>query len=342
MSLESPPDEVASTWDGEPLHIERCLLGDLGQRLPVVERRPFAVASPGTLTIGLPAANPYYDVIVRLPDDRIRTEVPVGIVSKKYRLVQHAELVDGVIAGLEAADVQWESLPTTVRLTDLGSRLHFTVHLPKEFRAEIGDDRLDLTIECLNSVERSRSLRVGMGWIRHICGNGLFIGRVTASLRRAHVWPLDVEDVPRLVAGGFQAAKIDEHRWQVRAQTEISNTALERWVDSTLVKRWGVVAATRALHIAQTGYDARPADARDDAPASRRRVVRTDRVPGSDPPNANVFRIGQILAWLADRPGEWGARLERRHQISQLLAPLRRATSNAPSERDLEPERLLD
>jgi len=329
MDLESWPDEVATTWGGEPLYIDECRLRDLAERLPVVDRRPFAVAPSGAPTGGLPAANPYYDLIVRVPDQRLRTEVPVGIVSKKYRLVQHAELVNSVTAGLKSANVAWESLPTTVRLTEFGSRLHFTVHLPENFRAQIGDDRLDLTIECLNSVERSRSLRVGMGWIRHICGNGLFIGRVTASLRRPHVWSLSVDDVPRLLARGFKAATVDERRWQVRARTKVSDTALQRWVDSTVTQKWGVQAAARTLHIARSGYDGCLADRRDNAPASRRRMIKSDQVPGSDPPNANVFRVGQILAWVANRPDEWGARLERRRQVPQLLAPLLRAAAGS-------------
>ncbi len=53
----------------------------------------------------------------------------------------------------------------------------------------------------------------------------------------------------------------------------------------------------------------------------------TETVPGSQPPNDNVFRVGQILAWLANAPGEWGARLERRRQVPELLAPLVKATS---------------
>jgi hypothetical protein len=61
------------------------------------------------------------------------------------------------------------------------------------------------------------------------------------------------------------------------------------------------------------------------APASRRAMMDTAAVPGSQPPNEDVFRVGQILAWLANSPGEWGARLDRRRQVQELLAPLMRA-----------------
>ena len=208
-------------------------------------------------------------------------------------------------------------------ITELGSRLHFTIHLPETYGAAIKDDDiLDLTIECLNSVDRSWAFRVVMGWMRVACGNGLFVGRATASMRRPHVGSLRVEDVPGLIDMGFAAAKVDSAHWQERARVRISPTVLNAWIDDFVTKKWGVLTASRTVHIARTGFDGRFADPRDKAPASQRRFVKTAEVPGSEPPNDNVFRIGQVLAWMANRLSEWGARLDRRLQIPGLLAPL--------------------
>jgi hypothetical protein len=257
--------------------------------------------------------------------------MPLGIVSKRYRLVQHADLVDGVVAGLKSARLPWESLSTDVRITGLGSRLHFTVHLPETFRAPVGDDSLDLTIECLNSVDRSWAFRVGMGWIRLACGNGLFVGRVMAMMRRPHVETLHVEQIPSLVARGFAAAEVDAARWRARAQATVSRAALESWADMVVTNKWGVQAAARTLHIAQTGHDGRFCTPAEKAPASRRAMLSTNAVPGSTPPNDNIFRVGQILAWLANSLGEWGGRLERVRQVPELLAPLVRAVGHPRS-----------
>jgi len=319
----------AVTWQGERLLTYTCELGSLAARLPQVERRPFTLAPPREFRDagGLPAgrvgdANPYYDVIVRRPDTAVSYEVPLGVVSKRYRLVQHGELLAGVIQGLRSAQVPWESLETDVRITDLGSRLHFTVHLPEAFRAPIENDGLDLTIECLNSVDRSWAFRVGMGWIRLVCGNGLFVGRLTANLRHLHIETLHIDRVPALVADGFKAAEADAAQWRTRAHLTVTTEALERWADHTVASKWGVLAAARALHIIRTGADGSFSDPREKAPPSRRAMVPTDAVPGSQPPNDNIFRVGQILAWLANDLGEWGARLERRRQVPELLAPL--------------------
>ena len=330
-------DQVGTgTWGGEPFVAYTCRLDALAARLPSVERRPFelgaprhvATVSPSIPNLPPPVENPYHDLIVRLPGQHDLTEMPLGIVSKRYRLVQHAALVNGVVAGLETAKISWESLPTDVRITELGSRLHFTVHLPETFRAPVGDDSLDLTIECLNSVDRSWAFRVGMGWIRLACGNGLFVGRVTATMRRPHVETLHVEQIPSLIARGFAAAEVDAARWSARAQTTVSRAALESWADTVITNKWGVRAAARTLHIAQTGYDGRFCTPTETAPASRRAMVPTNAVPGSTPPNDNIFRVGQILAWLANSLGEWGGRLERRRQVPELLAPLVRAVGH--------------
>jgi hypothetical protein len=77
------------------------------------------------------------------------------------------------------------------------------------------------------------------------------------------------------------------------------------------------------LHIVQTGRDAIPLDSNDrKRPPSRRRVTSGSAVPGSEPPNEDLFRIAQVLAWMANRATEWGTAVERRRQIPQLLRPL--------------------
>ena len=275
----------AATWGGEPLVAYTCRLDALAAQLPRVERRPFSLGAPrpvdtsplSVLNLPPPIENQHYDLIVRLPHQHLATEMPLGIVSKRYRLVQHAALVNGVVAGLEAAKLSWESLPTDVRITETGSRLHFTVHLPETFRAPVGDDGLDLTIECLNSVDRSWAFRVGMGWIRLVCGNGLFVGRVTAMMRRPHVETLHVEHIPSLIARGFAAAEVDAARWRARAQATVSRAALESWADTVVTNKWGVQAAARTLHIARTGHDGRFCTPAEKAPASRRAMVPTTR-----------------------------------------------------------------
>jgi hypothetical protein len=360
MIPRAPHEQLgARTWTGERLVSFTCRVGDVTARLPTVVRQPFRVPerrgddvtdeelaralaaelegkrTGGALSQGAPAPcpeNPYFDTIVRLPSGHIDGDIPLGIVSKRYRLVQYAELIERVGAGLAALDLgDWQSFETHVWHTDLGSRAHLSIHLPPRFRLRIGDADLDLTVECFNSVERSWALRVGMGWIRGICGNGLFIGNVTASIRRSHAAGLSVEDIPAVIGRGLTVAQTEAMLWQTRSRMTVPSAELTEWVDTTLSKKWGVVTAARALHIIRTGQDAAMLDRAEKSRASERSVVAGHPVPGSRPQNEDVFRIAQVLSWLANRPREWGSALERRRQIPALVRPLTRVARAQPA-----------
>jgi hypothetical protein len=341
----------AVTWDGEPLVRFECTLGELPTRLPIVIRRPFTLASvpvsdmsdesfAGEIfavlraeDLGLAAAdpsappgqNPYRDCIVRLPGAGFDREIPLGIASKRYQIVQHHQVIGKVTGGLDAAGIAWPELPVTVRQTELGSRVHFTVHLPDQYQVKVGDTPLGLTIECLNSVDRSWALRVGMGWVVAVCDNGLFFGKMTASLRRLHVASTSLEDVPTIVHEGFEQAVADAERWRFLSGIRVTPSDAAKWVDGPIANKWGSLAAIRALHIIETGRDGVPVDRHERVPPSRRRVSTGAPVPGSCPPNDDVFRIGQVLSWLANRRTEWGATIERRRQIPDLLTALMNA-----------------
>ena len=346
-ALPHIPQPDAKTWDGERLQLFGCPFGELSAHLPVVVRRPFRVpaatvqeltdeefaneilgqlaaddAGQQSKAASLSTRNPYRDTIVRLPGSGLKEEVAIGVVSKRYRLVQHAELARLVAAGLEAANVEWQPLATTVRLTELGGRLHFTVHLPPRFRLPVGDALLDLTIECFNSVDGTWAMRAGMGWIRAICGNGLFFGNVAISMRRPHTAALRVEDVPAIVRSGFLEADAEAQMWRGAMQTTVTERKFIDWIDTTLAKEWGHTAAVRALHITRTGHDIVALGSPSKCRPSERMTTPGRRVPGSDPPNDNVFRVAQVLAWLANRTGEWTAAVQKRRQIPDLLVPL--------------------
>ena len=81
--------EYSFSWLGLPATRRNLTLFQAAQAIPAFAKRPFQVGR------AVPAAtlNPYYEVIVRLPTDDEPTEVPVGLVSKNYELVQHLEIL---------------------------------------------------------------------------------------------------------------------------------------------------------------------------------------------------------------------------------------------------------
>lgn len=126
---------------------------------------------------------------------------------------------------------------------------------------------------------------------------------VTATMQRPHVETLHIEQTPGLFARGLAVTEVDAAWWRAWAQLTVSKAALENWADAVVMNKWDVLAAARTLHIVRTGHDARSRTPAEKAEASRRTMVAMAPVPSSEPRNENVFRVGQILAWLANSLG---------------------------------------
>lgn len=117
----------------------------------------------------------------------------------------------------------------------------------------------------------------------------------------------------------YQAERVNLQRW---AHAGVSLKTIDEWADGTLRSLWGLKAATRALHIASTGCDARVLP-----PFKGRRptTVKTQEagsVPGSPACAENLFDVSQILAWLAKERRDVQEQVEWRSQIPALMAGL--------------------
>jgi len=89
-----------------------------------------------------------------------------------------------------------------------------------------------------------------------------------------------------------------------------------------VAEKWGVLAAGRVLHIARTGRDARVATRRWRGPLAERPMIAADRVPGSAPPAGTVYKVTQILAWMAGQTCEVAGRIQKRSQVVALVRRL--------------------
>ena len=179
-----------------------------------------------------------------------------------------------------------------------------------------------MRLECFNSVEGSTRFRVLMGWFRFVCSNGLVIGVTQTDIRRRHVEGLDLIDVNKVLSSGLKRAETDKenfHRWQ---QKTIQGNALASWVDKELRGYWGFKAATRAFHIARTGFDVDIVGQYKDQDPTTIKTKRTHRVPGSPVPSKNLFDISQVLAWLAKERRDFQEQMDWREAIPAILEPL--------------------
>jgi len=209
-------------------------------------------------------------------------------------------------------------------LTSNGERMALGLQLPDKYGLDLGDrDRMDLRLQCFNSVDGSTRFKALLGWFRFVCSNGLVVGTTTSSLWRRHDEHLEVEDIASVFRAGLRVATNEEApMYGVWLRTEVRRERIQEWVDGSLAKAWGKKAAARAYHIVETGCDAKFVKPFERARPSCRTVERGPRVPGSIVPARNAFAVCQTLAWLAKERRDLEEQLEWSRQIGNLMKHL--------------------
>jgi hypothetical protein len=121
-----------------------------GPRLLPVEGEdsPFSPSFPG----GVPGYNRFLDTIVRQPINSGEVEVPVGIVSKQYTLVQHQALLDEALKAIEKVGIKHNEVKAELDLTAYGERMRLGLLFPERYNLKLGnEDEMGLRLECFNS-----------------------------------------------------------------------------------------------------------------------------------------------------------------------------------------------
>lgn len=118
---------------GDETQTREGQLTEIRDAIPGFERRPFAASRrEGNGR----AVNLSRDLIVRSAD-----EVPVGVVSKQYRLVQHSEVFDLAVDALKRAEVSLSEVTCQLTLTKYGERMALQVQLPGGYDLDLGHRR---------------------------------------------------------------------------------------------------------------------------------------------------------------------------------------------------------
>jgi len=285
-------------------------LADVAPQIPTFDRLPF-----GT--------NPRLDMIVRRASAKGDIPTPIGVVSKRYVLVQHASVIAALEQALRRADVDPLELRCRLTMSESGARMAMRVELPERFAFHAPDGHsMALTFECFNSVDRTVPLFALLGWFRFVCSNGLVVGTTHASLRNNHRPPLRIDELEPVLAEGLAAAECDRERLTDSMALRVSADALRTWVDGPVAKEWGAFAAARVHAIATTGLDGEPSRTPKGAPPHARGILHPKPVPGTEAPCKDRYGLAQALAWVAARRREVAERVAWRGQIPELLAQL--------------------
>ncbi|HEY6766123.1 MAG TPA: DUF932 domain-containing protein [Candidatus Sulfotelmatobacter sp.] len=295
------------------------------QTLPHFGRQPFAMASPNGDELGV---NNYFDMVYRMPIHRSESPIPVGVVSKNYRLVDHHQILRSVQQSLAHRTLNLERIRVIAEWTIHGERAHFSVIFPPDEHftmGTVGDkDEMRFRIEIFNSVDGSCRLMAIAGWLRFVCLNGLIIGTALMQLQQQHRQQLEVEELGRRVGEAIDSTRNDKEIFQRWMSTTVDENALVSWIDEDVRKIWGVKAAVRVLGITADGWDVEPVGAMGNRRPSeiKTKKVGEVQVPGIAAPVSNLFGVSQVLSWIAGQRREISEDFEWRSQVQALIAKL--------------------
>ncbi|MGE3703578.1 MAG: DUF932 domain-containing protein [Hyphomicrobiaceae bacterium] len=123
----------------------------------------------------------------RLAVVRTDTMRPIGIVSKKYALLPHADVVDAMRDTLKGQETE-----ETIVLTKNGARMYLQITLPK-ITLNVDGDEIAMRLVVGNSYDASRKVTIAFGAYRLVCANGMIIGQRYISVSRRHVGEVSIE-----------------------------------------------------------------------------------------------------------------------------------------------------
>ncbi|WP_419861197.1 DUF932 domain-containing protein [Candidatus Palauibacter sp.] len=296
--------------------------------IPDFDLRPFTtVPEVGVARVpfdaaGGESANPFLRVVTRRPLAG-EAPMPVGIVSRSYRLVQHLDIArlcrDGICS---AENLSPHELRYEIGLSELDELMHLRIRFPECYGMhDFQDKPLGLRLECFNAVDGRASLVIILGWLRFVCANGLVIGKAKVNIRHRHSRGLDLTRIRPAIRDALRSVESDRDRIRRWQGEEVEVRDVSAWADEAVTKAWRTKAAARVFHICDSGHDVEIERFTGD-PATRIPVRRLVRVPGSPGRARTRYDVSQALSYVATRRRDIEERLEWQEAIPGLLEKL--------------------
>jgi hypothetical protein len=284
--------------------------------LPEFELTPFVAGQDEP-------ANPFLQTVMRKPLSAAERPIPIGTVSQTYTLAPHRHVAalcrKGLIhAGIEPADLRYE-----LGLSELGEWMNFRIYFSDSYSfIDARGAKLDLRLECFNSVDGSSRLVILFGWYRFVCSNGMVIGETLIEIKERHGQSLDLDSIPERIKAALEAVGADRSRMKKWQATKVAIDDIATWADDIVSEEWGKKAAARVFHICDSGKDIEIDDPFASGSATEKPIRYLDPVPGSPERAATKYDVSQAMSFVATHRNNAEERVTRQSAIPFLLERL--------------------
>lgn len=318
------------TWHGRTVKEGAGLICELRQSLPYFTKSPLRLGQGENQYLSLISRDPLIDLGDAV-NSKDRMSIPVAAVSRsEYQLVQHHRVLDSVLSALRTIENQTrvgslpdpELLHAELRLSEYGARMWMSFLLPR-YGFDPGDGRrVELKVNCLNSMDSSFAVRVHLSW----CRTGSPIETMGPEFRQNHNQSFRPSQIETFLTEQLNQLSEEEDRYRRWYRTKFRKDPFTDWIDQTVAKKWGADTAARAHHIVNNGSDCEVVDKR------KRTEVKAHELDVEKTRELfellgfrsakNTYHIHLVLSWLANEKEAIEEQLKRTRQISDLLAAL--------------------
>jgi Domain of unknown function (DUF932) len=303
---------VPEFWKGFPVFEYNDRLDELVCILPSFVIRSFGLGD---------AANEFFNQVVRLPVEGDPRTIPVGVVSRNYKLIQHRDVVSWLRAGLQEARLDKNLADYTLWISKYGERMKLWIEL-HGLDFDPGDGHpLRAVVACQNSVDGSCALEIKVIQVRTICENGLVSGP-GATIRKTHIpQELDQGKIASQIGDSLNNLATEQLIFSRWLNTPVGLAELNTWVNTIVAKKWGQPDAARVASIYRDGWDGKVKPVKD-CPPSQWQVGWATIVPGANATVDNVYHAAQALSWVASHNSNLDERSLRINAIPEMVKAL--------------------
>jgi len=159
----------------------------------------------------------------------------LGVVSDKYKLVTHKEMIDNQRAILERSDLDCTGIEERITVGSKGAKCFVHHTLPAHSVTTPDGDTAVLTFLGTNSYDGTFSFLLSGGAKQGACMNGQVWTKDAATIYRAkHSKNLDINHAARVVGTALEVFCQQNDLWHKMANTECFNFDAKAWFAVTL------------------------------------------------------------------------------------------------------------
>jgi hypothetical protein len=217
--------------------------------------------------------------------------------------------------------------------------MNFRIYFPESYIfRDAGGHKLDLRLECFNSVDGSSRLVILLGWYRFICSNGMVIGETMIEIKERHGHGLDLNSIPHRIRPALHAVEADRSRMRKWQAEKVVLDHIGTWANDHVSQEWGKKAAARVFHICNSGKDIEIDDPFAPGSATEKPIRYLDRVPGSPERATTKYDVSQAMSFVATHRNNTEERIGWQADIPRLLKhlPVSRLMNALRSRADLQ------